>query len=75
MTTPSFVIPAKAGIQLYRSKLDPDFRQGDERGMFPLPLLFHVMAGLDPAISGQRQMRGSSPRMTHLIVDNIPSME
>src|SRR5215213_9661961 len=29
--SPSFVIPAKAGIQLYRSKLDPDFRQGDER--------------------------------------------
>jgi hypothetical protein len=23
-----------------------------------------VMAGLDPAISGQRQMRGSRPRMT-----------
>jgi hypothetical protein len=25
----------------------------------------HVMAGLDPAISRQRQMRGSSPRMTY----------
>jgi hypothetical protein len=25
----------------------------------------HVMAGLDPAISGQRQIRGSSPRMTY----------
>ena len=33
------------------------------------------MAGLDPANSGQRQMRGSSPRMTHLMyfpLDNIP---
>jgi hypothetical protein len=30
MTYFSIVIPAKAGIQLYRSKLDPDFRQGDE---------------------------------------------
>jgi hypothetical protein len=25
----------------------------------------YVMAGLDPAISGQRQIRGSSPRMTY----------
>jgi hypothetical protein len=32
---PSFVIPAKAGIQLHAfgSKLDPDFRQGDDREM------------------------------------------
>jgi hypothetical protein len=30
MTCLSIVIPAKAGIQLHRSKLDPDFRQGDE---------------------------------------------
>jgi hypothetical protein len=25
------VSPAKAGIQLHRAKLDPDFRQGDEQ--------------------------------------------
>ena len=31
MTCLSIVIPAKAGIQLHRSKLDPDFRQGDEK--------------------------------------------
>jgi hypothetical protein len=32
MTAPSIVIPAKAGIQLhvFGSKLDPDFRQGDD---------------------------------------------
>ena len=33
MTCPSIVIPAKAEIQLHTlrcSKLDPDFRQGDE---------------------------------------------
>jgi len=32
MTASNFVIPAKAGIQLHvrPSKLDPDFRQGDE---------------------------------------------
>ena len=39
-TCPPIVIPAKAGIQLYRSKLDPDFRRGDEEkrggGNFPL---------------------------------------
>src|SRR5215213_2067207 len=38
---PPIVIPAKAGIQLYCSKLDPDFRQGDEYKnslIFPSPL-------------------------------------
>jgi hypothetical protein len=41
-----------------------------------------VMAGLDLAISGQRQMRGSSPRMTKRMgerenfpLDNIPNIE
>jgi hypothetical protein len=38
-------------------KLDSGFRRNDDENT--------VMAGLDPAISGQRQMRGSSPRMTH----------
>jgi hypothetical protein len=67
----SIVVPAKAGIQLHtlrRSKLDPDFRQGDEeemRGSSPRMTCYKtVMAVLDTAISRQRQMRGSSPRMT-----------
>jgi hypothetical protein len=30
--------------------------------LFVIPIT--VIAGLDPAISSQRQMRGSSPRMT-----------
>jgi hypothetical protein len=39
-------------------KLDSGFRRNDDENT--------VMAGLDPAISGQRQMRGSSPRMTKM---------
>jgi hypothetical protein len=30
-----------------------------------IPCAHHVMAGLDPAISRQRQIRGSGPRMTY----------
>jgi hypothetical protein len=32
--TPFFVIPAKAGIQLNQSILDPGFRRGDSFGDF-----------------------------------------
>ena len=76
---PHSVTPTKVGVQLLNAKTGKLGRN-------------IVMAGLDPAISGQRQIRGSSPRMTyykivmagldpailsrtHLIVDNIPSME
>jgi hypothetical protein len=33
--------------------------------LIAIPCAHRVMAGLDPAISRQRQIRGSSPRMTN----------
>ena len=65
------VIPAKAGIQLHfadAKSWTPIFigvtKEG-MRGLIPDVLQKTVMAGLDLAISGQRQITGSSPVMTY----------
>ena len=54
---PWTVIPAKAGIQIFRMLLDPRFRGGDDGDQFFNGLLSHPSVGSQSLLEGGSQSK------------------
>src|SRR4030042_5786834 len=60
-----FVIPAKAGIQLFQDVLDPGFRRGDDLRDFLR--LHHIFR--DKFLQNSGHQKGGLPRFNHLYLN------